>query len=45
MTFARNGADYGTSLKGMQAVNTALSQAREVMQLAATEHGQNMQRL
>lgn len=29
----------------MQAVNTALSQAREVMQQAATEHGQNMQRL
>jgi len=45
MTFARNGKDYGASLKGMQAVNTALSQARTVMEQASTVHEQSMKRL
>lgn len=44
MTFARSGKDYGGSLKGMQAVNTALSQAREVMQQAETLHETNLKR-
>lgn len=45
MTFARSGADFGTSLKGMQAVNSALSQAKAVMEQATTVHDQNMRRL
>lgn len=44
MTFARSGKEYGGSLKGMQAVNTALSQAREVMQQAETLHETNLKR-
>ncbi len=45
MTFARSGKDYGASLKGMQAVNSALAQARQVMDLSAKQHEQNMRRL
>lgn len=45
LTFARSGKDYGASLKGMQAVNTALSQAKQVMQQSETLHEQSMKRL
>lgn len=45
LTFARNGAEYGASIKGIQAVNTVLAQAQNELQQARFESDINMRRL